>query len=54
MLYEDRQQYDRAQQCYQRILDVFPNNYRARLFLKDAQASGDMYYDEDAQRNAIG
>jgi DNA-directed RNA polymerase subunit alpha len=50
ILYEDRQQYDRAQQCYQRILDVSPNNGRARLFLKDAQASGDMYYDEDAQR----
>ena len=50
ILYEDRQQYDRAQQCYQRILEVFPNNNRARLFLKDAQASGDMYYDEDAQK----
>ncbi len=50
VLYEDRQQYDRAQQCYQRILDSFPNHARARLFLKDAQASGDMFYDEDAQR----
>jgi DNA-directed RNA polymerase subunit alpha len=50
VLYEDRQQYDRAQQCYQRILDVFPNHARARLYLKDAQASGDMFYDEDAQR----
>ncbi|MEX2112067.1 MAG: DNA-directed RNA polymerase subunit alpha C-terminal domain-containing protein [Pirellulales bacterium] len=50
VLYEDRQQYDRAQQCYQRILDVYPNHLRARLFLKDAQASGDMFFDEDAQR----
>jgi DNA-directed RNA polymerase subunit alpha len=50
ILYEDRQQYDRAQQCYQRILDSHPIHPRARLFLKDAQASGDMYYDEDAQR----
>jgi DNA-directed RNA polymerase subunit alpha len=50
ILYEDRQQYDRAQQCFQRIIDVFPAHARARLFLKDAQASGDMYYDEDAQR----
>jgi len=50
VLYEDRQQYDRAQQCYQRILDTEPNHGRARLFLKDAQASGDMYYDEDAQK----
>jgi DNA-directed RNA polymerase subunit alpha len=50
ILYEDRQQYDRARQCYQRILDTYPNHSRARLFFKDAQASGDMYYDEDAQR----
>jgi len=50
VLYEDRQQYDRAQQCYNRILEQYPNFARARLFLKDAQASGDMFYDEDAQR----
>lgn len=50
MLYEDRQQYERARQCYQRILDAFPNHGRARLFFKDAAASGDMYFDEDAAR----
>ena len=50
ILHEDRGQYDRAVQCYQRILDVVPDHPRASLFLKDAQASGDMYYDEDAQR----
>ena len=50
LLYEDRDQFDRAVQCYQRILDVFPNHPQARLYLRDAQASGDMYYDEDAQK----
>src|SRR5204862_2061084 len=40
----------RAQQCYQRILDSFPNHTRARLFFKDVQASRNMFYDEDAQR----
>jgi DNA-directed RNA polymerase subunit alpha len=50
VLYEDRSQFDKAQQCYLRILDQYPNHARARLFLKDAQASGDMYYDEEAQR----
>ena len=50
LLYEDRDQFDRAVQCYQRILDVFPDQPRAMLFLKDAQASSDMYYDEDAQK----
>ncbi len=50
ILYEDRQQFDRAHQCYQRILDVYPSHQRARLFLKDTDASRDMYYDEEAQR----
>lgn len=50
LLYEDRDQFDRAQACYRRVLDVYPNEPRALLFLKDAQASGDMYYDEEAQR----
>lgn len=50
VLYEDREQFDRAVQCYQRILDAFPDHRRAALYLKDAQASSDMYYDEDAQK----
>jgi DNA-directed RNA polymerase subunit alpha len=50
ILYEDRLQFEKARQCYQRILDAYPNDPRARLFLKDAQASSDMFYDEDAQR----
>lgn len=50
LLYEDRQQYDRAKQCYHRILDVFPDHERARLFLKDASASSDMFVDEEAQK----
>jgi DNA-directed RNA polymerase subunit alpha len=50
ILYEDRQQYEKARLCYQRILDAYPNHGRARLFLKDAQASGEMFFDEDAQR----
>lgn len=50
ILYEDIQAYDRAKQCYNRILDVFPSHERARLFFKDADASRDMYYDEEARR----
>jgi DNA-directed RNA polymerase subunit alpha len=50
ILYEDRSQFENARRCYQRILDVYPNHPRARLYFKDAQASSDMYYDEDAQR----
>ncbi len=50
ILYEDREQYDRAAQCYQRVLTGFPSHPRATLYLKDAQASDSMYYDEDAQK----
>ena len=50
LLYEDRGEYDRAEQCYYRISDGFPNEPRAQLFLKDACASSDMFYDEEAQR----
>jgi DNA-directed RNA polymerase subunit alpha len=50
IMYEDRNQYENARRCYQRILDVYPNHDRARLFFKDANASGEMFYDEDAQR----
>jgi DNA-directed RNA polymerase subunit alpha len=48
--YEDRGQYDRSTACYKRILDCYPEDERARLYLKDAAASGSVLYDEDAQR----
>ncbi len=50
LLYEDMEHFERSKQCYQRILDVYPSHPRARLFFKDADASRDMYYDEDARR----
>ncbi len=50
LLYEDRQQFDRAQLCYQRVLDSFPDHPRARLYAKDASASGNILFDEEAQR----
>jgi DNA-directed RNA polymerase subunit alpha len=50
LLYEEREQYERAVQCYQRILDAESDHPCARLYMRDAQASGDMYYDEDAQK----
>lgn len=50
ILYEDRQQYDRAQMAYNRVLEAFPEHPRARLYSKDAAASGNMLFDEEAQR----
>ena len=54
LLYEDNEQFDRARQCYQRVLEVFPAHQRARLFFKDADASRDQYYDEEARRRHWG
>jgi len=58
VLYEDAGDYDRAVICLKRILTCNPFHARAHLFLKDAQASKTMYYDEDqakriARRNAV-
>ncbi len=50
VIYEDRNDYNKAQACYKRILDVYPGHARARLYMKDASASGNIYYDEDAAR----
>jgi DNA-directed RNA polymerase subunit alpha len=50
LMYEDRDQFDQAAQCYQRVLEAYPDNGRARLFLRDASASGDMFYDEEAAK----
>ncbi len=50
ILYEDKENYPSAAYCFRRVLDVYPNHERAKLFLKDIEAAGDMYYDEDAAR----
>ncbi len=50
LLYEDMEMYEQAIVCFQRVLDSCPDNKRAALFLKDAKASSEMLFDEDAQR----
>ena len=42
--------YDEAAECFERVLAVNPNHARARLFLRDAEASKVMYYDEESER----
>ena len=50
LLYEDLEMYEQAVTCFQRVLDAYPNNEKARLFWKDARASNEMLFDEEAQR----
>jgi DNA-directed RNA polymerase subunit alpha len=56
--YEDRGEVAKAERALRQILDTDPNHPRARLYMKDVQASRDMYYDEEhvrdvAKRNAL-
>lgn len=58
VLHEDAGRYNEAVACLKRVLATNPNHPRARLFLKDVEASRTMYFDEDqarriARRNAV-
>ena len=58
VLYEDAGQFEASAACLNRILVTVPNHPRARLFLKDIDASRTMYFDEEqakriARRNAV-
>ncbi len=50
VLYEDEMKFREAEQCYRQVLEHDPNHPRARLFLRDCQASKGMYYDEEAEK----
>ncbi len=58
VLYEDHGENELAAECLRRILSANPNHRRARMFLKDVEASRTMFFDEEqekllAKRNAI-
>ena len=58
VLYEDNGEYTRAEKCLRQILETRPNHTRARMFMKDVEASRDMVIDEEhdrdlAKRNAL-
>ena len=50
VLYEDAGRYDEAIDCFKKVLKGNANHARARLFLRDAEASKSMYYDEEGER----
>jgi DNA-directed RNA polymerase subunit alpha len=51
LLFEDDEDDQLAQNCFQKILDFDPNHPRARLYLADVSASAGQYYDEEKKRN---
>lgn len=52
LMYEDMEMYAPAAFCFRRALEFDPNNARARLYLRDVEAAGDMFFDEDTVRRS--
>jgi DNA-directed RNA polymerase subunit alpha len=49
VLYEDNDRFEEAVRCYKSVLAAYPQHPRALLYLKDASASLDMYFDEEME-----
>jgi len=53
VLCEDRGDYARAERCLRQIVETYPNHPRARLYLKDVQASREMTQEEEQDRDLL-
>ena len=53
VLYEDLGNFPKAERCLRQVLDTNPNHPRAKLFMKDVQASREMIVDEDNDRDRL-
>jgi DNA-directed RNA polymerase subunit alpha len=51
LLYEDRGNYPAAAFCFRRVLSFEPDHQRARMYMKDIEATHEMYYDGDMAKN---
>jgi len=50
ILYEDSEQFEKAADCIDKVLEYHPNHKRAILFKKDIDSSKTMIYDEDKEK----
>jgi GNAT superfamily N-acetyltransferase len=51
IMYEDREEFAASERCLRQVLDTYPNHPRARLFMKDVQASREMVIEEEQDRD---
>lgn len=51
LLYEDKGNYSAAAFCFRRVLQHDPNHPRALMYMKDIEATSEMYYDDDMAKN---
>ncbi len=50
VIYEDRDDYNKASRCVEKVLACHPNHKRAILFRNDIENSKTMVYDEDSEK----
>lgn len=53
ILLEDRGDNARAERCLRQVLETNPNHPRARLYMKDVQASRDMVVDDEGDKDRL-
>ncbi len=53
ILYEDADRFEDAITCYRMVLQSNPDHERAQLYLTDAKASLEMYYDRDKEKENV-
>lgn len=53
ILYEDREDYGRAERCLRQVLETHPNHERALLFMKDISASREMRHEDEQERDVM-
>lgn len=51
LLYEDRGNYPAAAFCFRRVLNYEPTHERARMYMKDIEATQEMFFDDDMAKN---
>jgi DNA-directed RNA polymerase subunit alpha len=51
LLYEDKGNYAAAAFCFRRVLQHDQNHPRALMYMKDIEATSEMYYDDDLAKN---
>lgn len=51
VLYEDQGNFHRAERLLKQVLETNPNDPRARMYMKDVQASKDMLVEEESDRD---
>lgn len=51
LLYEDKGNYAAAAFCFRRVLGFEPDHERAQMYMKDIEATQEMYFDDDLAKN---